>query len=104
VIWKPGLRSNNAWRSDWPDLWGAGAVFYRQLVSQYPVSAGDDDREHFGCFVLGLFMAVIRERFEVSETTRLAIASGFVGAYTTFSTLMYDCVAFYHRSEWGRRG
>jgi fluoride exporter len=44
-----------------------------------------------GCFVLGFFYAMVGERG--SETVRLGVAVGFVGAYTTFSTLMYDSSA-----------
>jgi len=43
-----------------------------------------------GSFILGLFLGLAGERMAVSETTRLAIAVGFVGAYTTFSTFMYE--------------
>jgi CrcB protein len=43
-----------------------------------------------GSFFLGWFMTVIGNRVVVSDTTRLAIAVGFVGAYTTFSTFMYE--------------
>lgn len=45
-----------------------------------------------GCFALGLFMAMIDGRIAVSETTKLAISIGFIGTYTTFSTLMYESV------------
>jgi CrcB protein len=43
-----------------------------------------------GSFFLGWFMTTIANRYPVSDTTRLAIAVGFVGAYTTFSTFMYE--------------
>jgi CrcB protein len=43
-----------------------------------------------GSFFLGWFLAVIGGRIMVSDTTRLAVAVGFVGAYTTFSTYMYE--------------
>jgi CrcB protein len=42
-----------------------------------------------GSFFLGWFLTHISSR-NVSDTTRLAVAVGFVGAYTTFSTYMYD--------------
>ena len=41
-----------------------------------------------GCFVLGFFYALADER--ASANVRLGVAVGFVGAYTTFSTLMFD--------------
>ena len=43
-----------------------------------------------GSFFLGWFMTVIGGRVNVSDTTRLAIAVGFTGAYTTFSTFTYE--------------
>jgi CrcB protein len=43
-----------------------------------------------GSFVLGWFMTVVRERVQVSETVTLAVAVGFVGSFTTFSSLMYE--------------
>ena len=43
-----------------------------------------------GSMFLGWFLTVIRQRTIVSDNTRLAIAVGFVGAYTTFSTFMLE--------------
>jgi CrcB protein len=43
-----------------------------------------------GCFILGLFLTIATERMNVSPTVRLLVATGFVGAYTTFSTFEYE--------------
>ncbi len=43
-----------------------------------------------GSFFLGWFLTMISSRIPVSDTMRLAIAVGFTGAYTTFSTYMYE--------------
>jgi CrcB protein len=43
-----------------------------------------------GSFILGWFYAAYGSRLIVSETLRLAVATGFLGAYTTFSTYMFE--------------
>ncbi|MBV9209348.1 MAG: fluoride efflux transporter CrcB [Acidobacteria bacterium] len=43
-----------------------------------------------GSFILGFFLTIVTERIYVSPHLRLAIAVGFVGAYTTFSTFEYE--------------
>lgn len=43
-----------------------------------------------GSFFLGWFLTVVPARYPASDTFRLAVATGFVGAYTTFSTFAYE--------------
>jgi CrcB protein len=43
-----------------------------------------------GSFALGYFLTYAGQRTHISETTRLAVAVGFLGAYTTFSTFMAE--------------
>jgi CrcB protein len=43
-----------------------------------------------GSFFLGWFLTLISDRYPVSDTVRMAVAVGFVGAYTTFSTFTYE--------------
>ncbi len=44
-----------------------------------------------GCFLLGMLLSALGERPE-SSNGRLLLGVGFLGGYTTFSTLMYDSV------------
>jgi fluoride exporter len=43
-----------------------------------------------GSFILGFFMAFLRDRVFISPNYRLFFATGFLGAYTTFSTFAYE--------------
>ncbi len=43
-----------------------------------------------GCFFLGWFLTWAQPRLNVPESIRLGIAVGFIGAYTTFSTYMFE--------------
>ncbi len=43
-----------------------------------------------GSFILGFFLTLVTERAHFSPHLRLAVAVGFVGAYTTFSTFEYE--------------
>jgi len=46
-----------------------------------------------GSFLLGWFLVVVQRRIPASDPLHLAIAIGFLGAFTTFSTLMYESSA-----------
>ena len=45
-----------------------------------------------GCFLLGLFDAMLQRR-GASAHIRLLLITGFCGAFTTFSTLILECDA-----------
>lgn len=56
-----------------------------------------------GSFVLGLFLTLITERFEIRTGWRLFFATGFVGAYTTFSTFSSEALTLF-RQGYGTTG
>ncbi len=43
-----------------------------------------------GCFIIGFFLTLAAVRVPMDPHLRLLIATGFVGAYTTFSTFEYE--------------
>ncbi len=45
-----------------------------------------------GSFILGFFATFAAEKTALDPLWRLAVATGFVGAYTTFSTFEYEAL------------
>lgn len=50
-----------------------------------------------GCFLLGWFMTLSLERLALAPHIRLGVATGFLGALTTFSTYAYEALALFER-------
>jgi len=67
---------------------GLTAVFVRLLPERPWIGTGLINVT--GSFALGYFMAAFGDRFPMGHPLRLAIATGFLGAYTTFSTFAYE--------------
>jgi CrcB protein len=53
-----------------------------------------------GSFFLGWFFTLVGQRYPISDTMKLAIGVGFVGAYTTFSTFMCETDALLTDKLW----
>lgn len=54
-----------------------------------------------GSFALGLISVILAERvLPHGEQVRLAVAIGFLGAYTTFSTYEYESNQLIQASQW----
>ncbi|HET6250270.1 MAG TPA: fluoride efflux transporter CrcB [Tepidisphaeraceae bacterium] len=75
-----------------------GSVFGRWLETSFPV--GTLVINVTGSFILGWFITFVTEKYPVSDTLRLAIAVGFVGAYTTFSTFTYESTKLMNDRAW----
>jgi len=57
-----------------------------------------------GCFALGYVMHVSLATTAISPAWRVAIATGFLGAFTTFSTFSYETVRELERGAWSAAG
>ncbi|HEX8139501.1 MAG TPA: fluoride efflux transporter CrcB [Pyrinomonadaceae bacterium] len=52
-----------------------------------------------GSFIIGFFLTLATERLSINPHLRLAVAVGFVGAYTTFSTFEYETARLVEEKE-----
>jgi CrcB protein len=68
--------------------YAVGLVIYERTGTRFPY--GTFVINVSGCFVIGLVLTVLDERLGLSPAWREAVAIGFVGAFTTFSTFEYE--------------
>lgn len=52
-----------------------------------------------GAFLIGLLAGLAHDRIDLSPDARRFLTVGFLGGYTTFSTLMYDTVYLLENGE-----
>ncbi len=53
-----------------------------------------------GCFGMGWFTTLALERLTVSPEVRLLVTTGFLGAYTTFSSYELESFTLLGRANW----
>ena len=53
-----------------------------------------------GCFLAGLVWTLAEYRLDIGGQTRAILLIGFMGAFTTFSTYVFETSAFIHDAEW----
>jgi CrcB protein len=97
----------------WKDLLLIGVAGAVGSLARYGVSSVIDSmcRAKFpwgilvvnlsGCFLFGLVWSLADHRLVINHQTRLILLTGFMGAYTTFSTLAFDTSRFVQNSQWG---
>lgn len=52
-----------------------------------------------GSLLIGLTLTLLSQRLVADPAYRLVLVTGFLGAYTTFSTFSYDTVALLQRGD-----
>ena len=65
-----------------------GNSFWSRIAAPFPTATFVINVT--GSFILGFFLTLATERINIGPHLRLAVAVGFVGAYTTFSTFEYE--------------
>lgn len=97
-----------AWKLVWIALAGAvgtlaryglGGLIQHTVGSLFPW--GTVVVNLLGCLAFGLVIAILGERFTFSGELRMILLTGFMGAFTTFSTFMYETEQLLADSQWG---
>ncbi len=52
-----------------------------------------------GCFMIGLLMTGMEERFMVNPSLRIFITIGILGGFTTFSSFSFETIALFQDGE-----
>ncbi len=52
-----------------------------------------------GCFIIGLLMISLEERFLAMPSLRLFLTIGILGGFTTFSSFSYETLALFREGE-----
>ncbi len=91
----------------WPALAGAfgtlaryGLAGFVQRINGASFPWGTVAVNLTGCFLVGLLWTLFENRWPVSAETRLFVLVGFMGAFTTFSTLILESSELLRSAEW----
>lgn len=73
-------------------------VFQRTINISFPI--GTYLVNVIGCFMFGLIWAYAQDRLSLSPDFRAIILTGFMGAFTTFSTFIFESAALLDSTQW----
>jgi len=54
-----------------------------------------------GCFLFGLVFILAEEKSLIPAQVKVIVLTGFMGAFTTFSTFGFETTALIHSGDWG---
>ncbi len=79
--------------------YGVGVAAVRIIGGRYAI--GTLVVNVVGCFLLATLMTAGFSTELLPKAVKLAIATGFLGAFTTFSTFGYETMVYMERGDWG---
>lgn len=68
--------------------WGTSELVNRVVGHPTPLATGAANL--LGCFLFGVVWVLAEERLMMDAVVKAALLTGFMGAYTTFSTFVFD--------------
>ncbi len=88
-------------------LAGAAGTLLRYFLSVYIQKISGSDFpigtltvNILGCFVVGLLWALLEGKVSISDEMRVVLFVGFMGAFTTFSTLILESNMLFRDSQY----
>ena len=78
--------------------YGLGGLVHRLVP--WPFPWGTIAVNILGSFLFGLVWALAQERSMISAEARIIVLAGFMGAFTTFSTFMFETGELLRNSQW----
>lgn len=78
--------------------WGLGTFITARAGERFPW--GTLVVNALGCFLLGVVLTVTRDRYPGLEPWRPVLAIGFLGAFTTFATYVFEADALLSDRRW----
>lgn len=80
--------------------YGLGGAVQRACGASFPW--GTAVVNLVGCFVFGVFWSMAATRLRLGGDVRAVALIGFLGAFTTFSTLVFETSDMLSRAQWFR--
>ena len=78
--------------------YGAAGAVQRLFGDEFPW--GTLVVNALGCFAFGMVWALAEDRLVISGETRFILLTGFLGAFTTFSTFAFETSDMLRDSQW----